>query len=188
MLNVSPYFGVNILTMDFSGIALEQMQNEIASALPEVRKLNLANPWGDTVKTSFKYDKVNRDIDTYNLVTLQANIVTMLNTIAPNYNKFVFNDSWFNFSNKGNFQFDHNHGSEKFSGVYYYQTTGLDGDIKFTTPNIAEKLGMGISRDVQSVSFTPVVGRMLIFPAYLEHRVEPNMTDHERISITFNIG
>jgi uncharacterized protein (TIGR02466 family) len=188
MLNISPYFGVPILTMDFSGTALEQMQKEIAEAIPEVRKLNLANPWGDTVSSSFKYDKVNRDIDTYNLVTLRTNIQAMLNIMAPNYNAFVFNDSWFNFSNKGNFQFDHNHGTEKFSGVYYYQTTGLDGDIKFTTPNVAEKLGMGISRDVQTVSFTPVVGRMLIFPAYLEHRVEPNTTDHERISITFNIA
>jgi uncharacterized protein (TIGR02466 family) len=108
--------------------------------------------------------------------------------MVPNYNAFVLNDSWFNFSNKGDFQFDHNHGTEKFSGVYYYQTTGVDGDIKFSTPNIGEKLGMGVSRSVQSVSFTPIVGRMLIFPAYLEHRVEPNKTDNERISITFNIS
>jgi len=188
MLSIYPYFGVPILTMDFSGTALEQMQKEIGDALIEVRKLNLENPWGDTVASSFKYDKVNRDIDTYKLVTLKTNIIAMVNRLVPNYDNFVFNDSWFNFSNKGNFQFDHNHGTEKLSGVYYYQTTGLDGDIKFTTPNIAEKLGMGISRDVQSVSFTPLVGRMLIFPAYLEHRVEPNTTDHERISITFNIA
>jgi uncharacterized protein (TIGR02466 family) len=188
MLNISPYFGVHILTMDFHGDVLTKIQQEITDAMPEVRKLDLANPWGDTMLTSFKYDKINRDLDTYKLDTLKSNVMTMLNIMVPDYNSFVINDSWFNFSNKGNFQFDHNHGTEKFSGVYYYQTTGDDGDIKFSTPNIGEKLGMGVSRSVQSVSFTPIVGRMLIFPAYLEHRVEPNKTDNERISITFNIA
>lgn len=188
MLNISQYFGVHILVMDFNGEALNEIQNEIKDAMPKIKELDLSNEWGDTVKTSFKYNKINRDIETYNLIALQKNIMAMLNTMVINYNNFVINDSWFNFSNKGNFQFDHNHGTEKFSGVYYYQTNGLDGDIKFTTPIVAEKLGLGISRNIQSVSFTPVVGRMLIFPAYLEHRVEPNKTDNERISITFNVS
>ena len=31
-------------------------------------------------------------------------------------------------------------------------------------------------------------GRLYIFPSWIKHLVEPNMSDEERISISFNIG
>jgi len=148
--------------------------------------LDLDNPWGDTVGTTFKYRKINRDIETFNLDHLKKHIFGLAEIIYPGY-KFTLNESWVNFSNKGNFQFDHAHGNEKLAGVYYYQTNGLDGDIKFTTPNIYEKMGLGIDRGTKFVSSDPKVGRLILFPAYMEHRVEPNLTDNERISISFNL-
>ena len=33
----------------------------------------------------------------------------------------------------------------------------------------------------------PKEGSMLVFPAYLDHKVEPNKSDEDRISISFNI-
>ncbi len=38
------------------------------------------------------------------------------------------------------------------------------------------------------VSYTPVAGRLILFPSWLEHDVEANMSDHERISISFNMN
>jgi len=35
--------------------------------------------------------------------------------------------------------------------------------------------------------YTPVEGEMILFPAHLPHRVEPNYSDDLRISISFNI-
>ena len=30
-------------------------------------------------------------------------------------------------------------------------------------------------------------GTLLLFPAYLHHSVDPNMSEHERVSLSFNI-
>ena len=35
--------------------------------------------------------------------------------------------------------------------------------------------------------FTPVPNTLIMFPAWLEHDVEPNQSQEERISISFNI-
>jgi len=186
MIDIREYFGVPILKVDFEGETLNLIQDEISKVIPEVKKLNLDNPWGDTVHTTFKYRKRNRDIETFKLDNLKTEIFKLTGMMYPYYN-FTLSESWFNFSYKNNFQFDHTHGTEKLSGVYYYQTNGQDGDIKFTTPNIYEKLRLGLSRGTETVSGQPKVGRLLIFPGYLEHRVEPNLTDSERISLTFNL-
>ena len=38
-----------------------------------------------------------------------------------------------------------------------------------------------------SYFFSPIEGRMLIFPSYLQHHVEVNNSEGDRISISFNI-
>ena len=40
----------------------------------------------------------------------------------------------------------------------------------------------------QSARYPPVPGRMLLFPSWLYHSVEPNLSDRERVSLSFNIG
>ena len=35
--------------------------------------------------------------------------------------------------------------------------------------------------------FTPTEGRILVFPAHLNHRVSPNESHEDRISVSFNI-
>jgi uncharacterized protein (TIGR02466 family) len=37
-------------------------------------------------------------------------------------------------------------------------------------------------------SILPEAGKLIIFPAWLEHYVEPNTSTEERISIAFNIN
>ena len=34
----------------------------------------------------------------------------------------------------------------------------------------------------------PEPGMLVLFPSYLEHSVNPNLSDHERIVISFNIS
>ena len=35
--------------------------------------------------------------------------------------------------------------------------------------------------------FSPIEGRMLIFPSHLQHHVKENKSDEDRISVSFNI-
>jgi uncharacterized protein (TIGR02466 family) len=38
------------------------------------------------------------------------------------------------------------------------------------------------------VTYKPTAGRMLLFPSWLDHGVEPNLSDEERVCLSFNLG
>ena len=38
------------------------------------------------------------------------------------------------------------------------------------------------------ISVVPKEGKIILFPSFLDHLVEPNLTHEPRISISFNIG
>ena len=186
---IENWFSVPILYEDlFADVA--KIQKEIELALPKVKENNLENPWQDNVLTTFKFGDYTNDIANYNLNTLQgcieklAEYYLLKNSMEPR--KLKIYNSWFNFYDKGMFQYDHTHQFAKLSGVYYYQTNGKDGNIIFSNPNIylAERL---CDIGIPEVSYSPVVGRVLIFPSWLKHRVLLNKTDSQRISISFNL-
>ena len=176
---------------------LDTVQKEIENVLPIIKQMNLDNPWGDGVETSFKYNQ-NQFLQQYDLKTLGKIIVEMRDKFLLHYNEkdfdaYRFTDSWINISKRNSFQFEHSHntvGSRNnniLSGVYYYQTTGDDGDIEFISPNSIQASGLTIFGE-QSVRFKPKVGKLLMFPSWLRHKVQLNETDNERISISFNFG
>lgn len=185
-------FFTPIFAHNFSGIALDKIQKEIAEILPVIRSKENASPWGDAVTTTFNFDRVN-DIETYNLDILKDAIGWAVKEYARelDYTNPIFkmSESWFNFCNKGGFQHDHSHPRSRISGVYYYQTNGEDGKIRFQNPNpnINFSLFPADATDIDAVSYRPAVGRLLLFPSWLMHRVNLNSTDHERISIAFNL-
>ena len=37
-------------------------------------------------------------------------------------------------------------------------------------------------------SITPKAGTLVLFPSYLEHKVNPNLSNEERIVISFNVS
>jgi uncharacterized protein (TIGR02466 family) len=77
--------------------------------------------------------------------------------------------------------------SAEISGVYYYQTNGKDGDICFINPfNAARYFDFGRVSSRSNNIYTPTVGRLLLFPSYVQHKVRPNKTDNTRISLAFN--
>lgn len=87
------------------------------------------------------------------------------------------------------------------SGVLYLQTPQDSGKIAFTDPRTANimqkpKYAPDQRRPREcwtKVNFTPVAGRMLIFPSWLYHSVAPNLSEEEganadRVIISFNIS
>ena len=94
----------------------------------------------------------------------------------------------------------HIHPDCHWSGVYYVQVPDSGGDIEFTDPRTSHIMNQP-SFDPKSkrskdnwtkVRFTPKAGTMIIFPSWLYHSVEPNMSNKtgkegERVIISFNI-
>ncbi len=87
----------------------------------------------------------------------------------------------------------HMHPHSFLSGVYYVQAAANAGNVFFLDPRLAHVMTMPPVTahhpwNYQRVIYKPQPGRLLIFPAWLEHGVEPNGSDSERMSISFNIG
>lgn len=105
----------------------------------------------------------------------------------PNQKFDYMLQSWVNKFDKGSYGDVHTHTSSDISGVYYYQTTGKDGDFFFETPvdqvTCSEAWVQLSGREI----IVPKVGQLMLFPGWIRHGVNENLTDDVRISISWNI-
>lgn len=170
---------------------LKSIQNEVDSYLATVSETELINPWGDTVQTTFKYGDYVHALDKMPILLSQIkeNCREFLQAIKYQQSANIqIRESWCNISNKNSFQHIHLHGDTDVSGVYYHQTNGQDGDIVFRNPSLVNRFHKLTYNLDNSVTYKPEVGKILLFPSFLEHGVFHNNTDHRRISVTFNIN
>jgi uncharacterized protein (TIGR02466 family) len=100
---------------------------------------------------------------------------------------------WININSKNSFHVRHPHPYCLFAAVYYVKVPNNSGSIVLHNPQI--NYTMYISPHMvdsyntfNSTTYTinPTEGKLIIFPAWLEHEVLPSNTDEERISISFN--
>ena len=184
------WFSIPIFYEDIIDLELDIIQKEIFSAIPYITQQKISNPsaWKDGVQTTFT-PSIN-DIVNFKLDNLKNKIINESTHILNHYNipndDLNINQSWINFYKKGAFQFEHNHVSASYtprlSGVYYYKTNGEDGDIMFKSNRYQVPSPFVIT----DISYKPKIGRLLLFPSWLTHRVNINNTENERISIAFN--
>jgi uncharacterized protein (TIGR02466 family) len=87
----------------------------------------------------------------------------------------------------------HTHPMSFLSGVYYVQAEPGAGDLFFLDPRPAAAfVTLPVTEPTpwtfQRVSYRPVPGRLILFPAWLQHGVDPNRSDAERVVVSFNVG
>jgi uncharacterized protein (TIGR02466 family) len=102
----------------------------------------------------------------------------------PISTKFDFS-WWANVNEPGSRNTFHTHKEDEFSCVYYLQGTDT-GDLRF--PNPANLLGdcCKTSPFTRDFLFAPKDGDLILFPSWMPHEVEPNLSNRERINIAFN--
>jgi uncharacterized protein (TIGR02466 family) len=112
-------------------------------------------------------------------------------------------EAWANINYKGSLNVSHDHTKDEnqWSGIYYLKTGGADPnttkgrtfleDRHTTNPgkktNRIPCLTNGISLLPREASIIPEVGKMVLFPGSMHHRVEEYQGDEERITIAFNM-
>ena len=102
-------------------------------------------------------------------------------------------EAWVNVNTFGasNERHDHDpHAGTFMSGVFYVKCPEGCGNIRFydPRPHINTAPDMKYYNDGNKYHwFPPVPNTLIMFPAWLEHDVEPNQSQEERISISFNI-
>lgn len=99
------------------------------------------------------------------------------------------NGAWLNINKKHEYNLVHTHPQSSLSGVLYLSTNKRSGDIVFYNPAPVQHYPSisTLPKFPSQHAFTPENGDVIIFPSYLEHCVMPNLSDEDRISISFNI-
>ena len=86
----------------------------------------------------------------------------------------------------------HQHGNSTISGAYYVRAPKNCGDIVFYDPRPAPVFCFPTTKssnflNAQTNGINPKEGALILFPSYLEHSVNENLSNDERIVISFNI-
>ena len=106
-------------------------------------------------------------------------------------------NSWININEKHHYNEWHNHPGGNLSGAYYIKHDGSseNGNIIFRHPNHLYMITSHWPENIiktpnivssEIVNTTPKSNTLLIFPSWLEHKVEANLKDNIRISLSFN--
>lgn len=102
--------------------------------------------------------------------------------------EYKIRGAWMTLNKPGCYAVVHDHGETDVSGVYYFDSNGQDGDIFFETPNKLLKNSYCFKQFGKSWAHKPATGKLILFPGWLEHGVCANHTEHDRVSISFNIN
>ena len=81
-------------------------------------------------------------------------------------------DMWGMIYKKGEYAIEHDHWPTLWSGVYYIKAPKNSGDIVF--PHIKQQI-------------TPQDNMMIIFDGSTRHSVKENLSDEERVAVSFNV-
>ena len=105
----------------------------------------------------------------------------------------ILGNMWANINQPGGYNKPHIHPNSLFSGVYYIKTPPNCGKLICNDPRPGIQTTMPVRVKGEppkhlwrEVHLTPITGRIVIFPAWLWHCVEPNESNDIRISVSFN--
>ena len=107
-------------------------------------------------------------------------------------NKVKMDAMWSIINKKGSFNIQHNHANAYLSSAYYVRHPEKSGSIKFFDPREQKNIRYPKIKNYTDISaviteITPKEGDLLIFPSYLYHSVGENLSEDDRIIVSFNI-
>ena len=100
---------------------------------------------------------------------------------------------WANINYPGGHNQMHLHPNSLFSGAYYIKASPDSGRLALMDPrpgvqqNMPPRKSGKLPRELwRDAYYDPIPGRIIMFPAWMWHKVEPNKSNDTRISVSFN--
>lgn len=117
---------------------------------------------------------------------------TVLEFLKIGYDSYEITAFWANVSARGAGHHIHSHPNNFLSGVYYVVTKKGADTINFHDPRIQTGMIRPPVTELTAENADQVVvevkaGTILLFPSWLQHSVDANQSDEERVSVSFNI-
>jgi uncharacterized protein (TIGR02466 family) len=136
-------------------------------------------------------EEVESLIDTINNKLVEVHQYSGLNKNE----RLIVDNMWININSKYSYNRSHIHAKSFFSGVYYIKVPENSGSLNFKNPSELQRLFVNdidhhiadlSSFTAQNWTVQPHADMMVLFPSWLEHDVDQNLSDDTRISIAFN--
>ncbi|TMH27481.1 MAG: hypothetical protein E6H66_23250, partial [Betaproteobacteria bacterium] len=127
------------------------------------------------------------------LISCVSNVAkSILRFLRISQEAFEITGCWATVLAKGAIHKTHSHPNNFLSGVYYVRVYPGADTINFHDPRSQTRIIRAPVVELTAENTDQVVvrvtnGTLLMFPSYLEHSVDTNMSAEERISISFNI-
>ena len=161
-----------------------------------VYKLKEKDPEGYTISNRNGWQSRGFDLSDMNDL-LHGTILQGLSSFSAIKNTTKMRASaWININSPGSYNVKHTHPNSHLSGVMWIKAPKDSGNIVFDNPN-----GHQTHTEINSYNqefkdqffvhhaywLPPIEGRMIIFPSHLQHAVNENKSNEDRISVSFNI-
>ena len=171
----------------------DEMQNQL---IDYVYKMREKDPIGHTISNRRGWQSSCFSIENEDdvLKKFLTNCLAEFPPIKKSVRLFV--SAWVNINPPDAFNMKHNHPTSDLSGVLWIKSQKNCGNIIFESPRsfATHQEIDSYTEDFKknnnyfhSYSFNPRAGRMLVFPSHLDHHVDFNQSQEDRISISFNI-
>ena len=139
--------------------------------------------------------KLKEDEPAKFISNISKNINTALNDMNWDLtSQFVkITNMWSIVNEGGALNQKHHHSNSDISAAYYVSAYENCGDIVFYDPRHARVYKSPVAKSPNTLNATinsvkPVPGLLVLFPSYLEHSVNPNLSNKKRIVISFNLS
>ena len=126
---------------------------------------------------------------------IKNNLNTLINDMDWDLNiqSVKISSMWAIINEKGAWNQKHQHSNSDISAAYYVTAHEGCGDIVFYDPRPARVYKRPIAKHPNKLNGTvnsikPEAGMLVLFPSYLDHSVNPNVSDKKRIVISFNLS
>ena len=100
---------------------------------------------------------------------------------------------WAIINEQGAWNQKHQHSNSDISAAYYVSAHENCGDIVFYDPRPSRVYKYPIAKSPNKLNATvnsikPEPGMLVLFPSYLDHSVNPNLSEKKRVVISFNLS
>jgi len=185
-----PLFPTMVWTHDLKPEVYEPMNKRMMAQLDAMLTPRPPLQTGQTWQTDQRLHELEAFADLVAIIETATNGV--LDFLEVEHEGFQITGCWANVNPPGSPHSPHTHPNNYLSGVYYVQTTAGADSISFYDPRpmtnvIAPKIKKPNGHNLGRLEVRVPTGRLVIFPAWLQHGVAPNMSNQERVSISFDI-
>ena len=191
-MGISPIFPLPIFLDEAEGSEYTDIQKELTDT-KHTLKFNDSGSYMILNENPFNSNFLIESGCHHSIKFINKTVDKFVTSLYGEYDKDIFKweilESWMTKTIKGRCAREHSHGSYDISGVYYLDTNGNDGNLIFTNTNHNLESNMLLHKLIRNGDAAMPLknGKIFLWPGQLRHKTLINETDHERISISFNI-